>query len=100
MNGWGAACAWKPGWKPAGQRRFCEQALGMFVKDTIHQAGFPEWTWRQEGDTRTIELLGPDSPADYIYTIQTVDVTDATVQDTARDIYWWVIAKGRIFHGQ
>ena len=72
----------------------------MFVRDVIVRAGFPDWTWGQEGDKREIELLGPDSPADYVYTIRAEDVTDATVQDTARDLAWWVHAKGQIYHGE
>ena len=96
MNGLGATCTWQPGTRPTAQRVMAENVMELLIAETCERYGF-QMFWREDGDTRTLELLGPDSPGEYVYTLHKRDLIDGTVQDIARDLYWWITARGRIY---
>lgn len=77
-----------------------EMTLDLLIQEEIERWGFV-WHWHQEGDVRTLELLGPDSPGEYVYSFDRRECADGTVQDLARQIYWWIVERGRVYaHGE
>lgn len=97
MNGVGGACAWVPGERPTTRRGFAESALEMLIAETCAEFGFQMW-WRQDGDQRSLELLGPDSPGEYVFSFDRRECADVSVQELARRIYWWIVERGKEYH--
>lgn len=92
----GACCSWKPGYRPSARRKVAEAFYDLSLIETCRAWGFHRPHFWQDGTTRYLELLGPDSPAEYVYTMDTAELVDATVEDMARDVLWWIEGVGRM----
>lgn len=75
--GRGMCCRWEPGYRPTSGYLAWERILDLATSDALEEAGFDQTvTVRQVGDVREMELLGPDSPGEYVITIHPVERDD------------------------
>ena len=53
----------------------------------------------EDGRERVIELLGPDSPGEFVMTIPKWKLSDDFLQDTANSLILWADRMGRAYRG-
>ena len=73
----------------------------------VHEArgwGFHQAVMVNDGLTRRLELLGPDSPGEFCYTFDRRLIDVRYLDDLGRDLIWWVrrlgLARKVLTHGQ
>lgn len=71
----------------------------MFVHEEAQTWGFAAATVTQVGLERRIELLGPDSPGEYVYAFDRRLIDVRYMDDLTRDIVWWIRRMGAVRKG-
>ena len=61
-------------------------ACETWPQELCQRYGFTYDCWHDEGDERVIELLGPDSPGEYVIRFHKSRLTDEHLQGLVRDI--------------
>lgn len=61
-------------------------ACETWPQELCQQYGFTYDCWHDEGDERVIELLGPDSPGEYVIRFHKSRLTDEHLQELVHDI--------------
>ncbi len=73
-----------------------------FVASELKQAGFTDAVaYNVPGtDNRRFELLGMDSPGEYVFEFDRRRLGRWTVDDLGRDVVWWIRRSAILYRGQ
>jgi hypothetical protein len=66
----------------------------LAVQEEAHDWGFHKAVSVNDGLTRRIELLGPDSPGEYVYAFDRRLVDRRFMQTLTIDLLWWIRQRG------
>lgn len=79
---------------------FWADAMELWMLEIEAAYGFTSRIYDSEdGRDRVIELLGPDSPGEYVRVIPKWRLSDDYLQDTCNDTILWADRMGRAFTG-
>lgn len=96
--GAGMCCAWTPGRTPGALALVMERIDELDVSDALEAMGYDQSvTVEQEpcGSRRRMELLGPDSPGEFVYEFQPVERGQFGEQaKLAAEMAVWIYERG------
>lgn len=74
-------------------------AMEVWADELCDAYGFRRDSWYDRAGTRTIELLGPDSPAEYCVTFPLWRLRLEHLQKLTCDLVVWIDARGKDYTG-
>ena len=74
-------------------------AFELWTDELCTAYGFRRDSWFDHEGRRTIELLGPDSPGEYVFTFPLWRLREEHLEQLLRDVVLWVDAAGREYTG-